>query len=147
MASRAAVRAFHDAPLARPRELVDQVHRALRGTRGAAVAIVQRRGDTLLHAGVGNVVGNLHGARSRSLLSNPGIAGSHVSALQETSYPLGPDDVVTLASDGLTDRIGMAPYPGLAGRSPLVVAGVLLRDFGVRRDDACVAVLPPRGTP
>jgi anti-sigma regulatory factor (Ser/Thr protein kinase) len=146
-ASHAAVRAFHDGPGGTPRALLGRVHDALRGTRGAAVAIVQRSGDTLRHAGVGNVAGTLHGTRSRSLLSNPGIAGSHASTIQETSYPLGPDDVVTLSSDGLTDRVSMADYPGLATRTPLVVAGVLLRDFGVRRDDACLAVLPARGQP
>lgn len=144
-ASRSAVRAFLDGPAGSPRDILSRVHGALRGTRGAAVAVVQRTGDTLRHAGIGNVAGTLHGTRSRSLLSSPGIAGSHSSSVHETSYVLEPHDVVTLSSDGLTDRVSMAGYPGLATRTPLVIAGVLLRDFGLRRDDACIAVLPPRG--
>jgi anti-sigma regulatory factor (Ser/Thr protein kinase) len=141
-ASRAAVQAFLDAPPSRPVPLLQAVHRALAGTRGAAVAVAQLRGTTLLHAGVGNIAGALHGERTRSLLSQPGIAGSHAPTLHETVLPAAPGDVVTLFSDGLTTQVKLATYPGLARRAPLVVAGVLMRDLAVRRDDACVSVLP-----
>ena len=44
-------------------------------------------------------------------------------------------------SDGVTDKWRLADYPGLAaGHTPLVVATTLLRDAGVRRDDATVLV-------
>ncbi|WP_418275682.1 ATP-binding SpoIIE family protein phosphatase [Isoptericola jiangsuensis] len=141
-ASQAAVRTFLDAPLDTPATILRHVHRALGGTRGAAVAIAQLRGSTLHHAGLGNIAGTLHGARSRSLLSQPGIAGSHAPSLQETALPVSPGDVVTLFSDGLTNRVDLGAYPGLATHVPLVVAGVLMRDLAVRPDDACVAVLP-----
>ncbi|OLT53168.1 hypothetical protein BJF88_13025 [Cellulosimicrobium sp. CUA-896] len=141
-ASSAAVRAFLDAPASPPAALVQRVHAALGGTRGAAVAVAQPAGATLRYAGLGNIAGVLHGGRARGLVSHPGIAGSHGRALRETTYPLEAGDVVVMHSDGLTERWSLADYPGLASRSPLVVAGVLLRDHGVRRDDACVAVLP-----
>lgn len=145
-ASSAAVRAFLDAPASPPAALVQRVHSALGGTRGAAVAVAQPAGATLRYAGLGNIAGAVHGARTRGLVSHPGIAGSHGRALRETTYPLEPGDVVVMHSDGLTARWSLADYPGLAARSPLVVAGVLLRDHGVRRDDQCVAVLPASWT-
>ena len=35
----------------------------------------------------------------------------------------------------------LASYPGLAGRHPMVIAGVLYRDHGRRTDDASIVVL------
>ena len=145
-ASGAAVRAFHDAPAGPPVALLQRVHTALGGTRGAAVAVAQLVGGTLRYTGLGNISGTAQGERGRGLVSHPGIAGSHGRSLRETTYPVAPGDVVVMHSDGLVDRWSLADYPGLAARSPLVVSGVLLRDLGVRRDDACVAVLPVRGT-
>ncbi|MDO8145700.1 MULTISPECIES: SpoIIE family protein phosphatase [unclassified Isoptericola] len=144
-ASQAAVRAFRAAPAAGPAILLERVHRALAGTRGAAVAVVQQIGSTLRHAGIGNIAGAIHGTRTRSLLSPPGIGGSRSPAISETTHAVSEGDVVTLYSDGLTDRVNLVDYPGLLLRSATVVAGVIMRDFAVRRDDACVVVLPVRG--
>jgi anti-sigma regulatory factor (Ser/Thr protein kinase) len=141
-ASSAAVRAFLDAPQGSPVALLERVHRALPGTRGAAVSVAQVSGGVLRHAGLGNIAGTVHGARTRGLVSHPGIAGVPGRSLRETTYPVERGDVVVLHSDGLTNRWSLADYPGLAARSPLVVSGVLLRDHAVRRDDSCVAVLP-----
>ncbi len=47
---------------------------------------------------------------------------------------------LVMHSDGVVDRWRLTDYPGLAERSPLVMAATLLRDAGVRRDDACVLV-------
>ena len=142
VASGAAVRAFLDAPAGSPVSLLQRVHGALSGTRGAAVSVAQVVGGVLHHAGLGNISGTVHGDRARGLVSHPGIAGVPGRPLRETTYPVVPGDVVVLHSDGLTNRWSLADYPGLATRSPLVVAGVLLRDNAVRRDDSCVAVLP-----
>jgi hypothetical protein len=48
--------------------------------------------------------------------------------------------MVVLHSDGLTDRRRSADTPGLLAHSPLVVAATLLRDAGIRSNDACVLV-------
>lgn len=141
-ASGAAVRAFLDAPAGTPVALLQRVHGALSGTRGAAVAISQVSGGVLRHAGLGNISGTIHGDRQRGLVSHPGIAGVPGRPLRETTYPVDRGDVVVLHSDGLTNRWSLGDYPGLATRSPLVVSGVLLRDNAVRRDDSGVAVLP-----
>jgi len=49
--------------------------------------------------------------------------------------------LVVLHSDGVTERWSLREHPGLSRRSPIVVAATLLRDAGVRRDDAGVVVV------
>jgi hypothetical protein len=43
-------------------------------------------------------------------------------------------------SDGVVDRWKATDYPGLLSHSPQVIAGTVLRDAGIRRDDAGVVV-------
>jgi hypothetical protein len=43
-------------------------------------------------------------------------------------------------SDGLSTRWNIEQYPGLASRHPALLAGVLFRDFGRKRDDATILV-------
>ena len=45
-----------------------------------------------------------------------------------------------LHSDGLQTQWDLDDYPGLQMRAPAIVAGILLRDFSRRRDDAMVLV-------
>lgn len=145
LASQEAVRTFLAAPAGPPARLLEAVHRALVGTRGAAVSVVQPVGGVLRYAGLGNIAGaQLGGDRPRGLVSHPGIAGSGSPTVRETTYPV-EGGVVVLHSDGVTSRMQPDRYPGLLAHCPLVVAGVLLRDYGVRRDDACVVVLPLHG--
>lgn len=140
-ASNEAVRAFRGAAPGGPLALLTTVHRALSGTRGAAVAVARLDVGEVRYAGVGNIAGVvLDGAARRGMISHPGIAGAQARTLRETVYPLAPGAVVVLHSDGVTDRHDLGTYPGLLARSSLVTASVLLRDFGVRRDDASVVV-------
>jgi anti-sigma regulatory factor (Ser/Thr protein kinase) len=141
VASAEAVRAFRAAPAGGPADLLRAVHRALSGTRGAAAAVARLGGDEVRYAGVGNIAGVVDdGSTRRAMISHPGIVGALARTIREASYPLPRGAVVVLHSDGLTERQSLEPYPGLLARSPLVTAAVLLRDFGVRRDDASVVV-------
>jgi anti-sigma regulatory factor (Ser/Thr protein kinase) len=142
-ASAAAVRTFLADTADAPADALRRVHAALAGSRGAAVSIVRldHAAGTVRHAGVGNVASSVIRAGRRSaLLSYPGIVGHQARTIRESSHPLGPDDLVVMHSDGLTERWDLTDYPGLAGHRPLVIAATLLRDAGLRRDDAGVLV-------
>lgn len=142
-AAHEAVRAFRGAPEGPPTALLTAVHRALHGTRGAAVAVARVEAGTVRYAGIGNIAGTvLDDAGSRGMISHPGIAGAQARTIREATYPIGPAGLVVMHSDGLTARMDLARHLGLLARSPLVVATVLLRDFGVRQDDASALVLP-----
>ncbi|MFF9391220.1 ATP-binding SpoIIE family protein phosphatase [Streptomyces griseoluteus] len=143
-AGEAAVRAFHDARDLSPEGVLNAVHLALRGTRGGAVSVmrVEPGARRVLFCGIGNVSGYLvsEGSR-RALLSAPGIVGSHMRRLRTFEEPLPEHSALVMHSDGLTDRWDPMTMPGLFSRSPLVVSGHLLREAGVRRDDASVVVV------
>jgi len=144
-ASSDCVRSFRDSTEASPAALLQQMHRTVSATRGAAVAIahVDPAGRRMTYAGVGNIAGRIvDGRQRRGLVSTPGIVGHNLRTVQDVTYELAPHAWVVMHSDGLTDKWDLDTYPGLLTRSPLVVATTLLRDAGVRRDDASVLVWP-----
>ncbi|WP_413759376.1 ATP-binding SpoIIE family protein phosphatase [Streptomyces sp. MMBL 11-3] len=143
-ASQAAVKAFHAAGDLGPEGVLTAVHRALQGTRGGAVAVarIEPAAGRLLYCGIGNVSGFLVGGHGRrALLSAPGIVGAQMRRLRTFEEPLPEHGALVMHSDGLTERWDHAALPGLLNHSPQVVAGHLLREAGVRRDDASVMVV------
>ncbi|MFE7169723.1 ATP-binding protein [Streptomyces sp. NPDC057616] len=143
-ASQAAVRAFHGTHDLSPAGVLDAVHPALRGTRGGAVAVarIEPAAGRVLYCGIGNVSGFLIGdGPRRALLSSPGIVGAHMRRLRTFEEPLPDHGALVMHSDGLTERWDHDTLPGLLRHSPLVMAGHLLREAGVRRDDASVVVV------
>ncbi|MFC4021091.1 SpoIIE family protein phosphatase [Micromonospora sp. GCM10011542] len=143
-ATDAAAAAFRTAPAGPPSAVVAHLHRAMSHTRGAALAVAELVPETgMLHySGLGNIAAVVveGDGQRRGLVSLPGIAGHQRPAIREYDYPFGPGARLVMHSDGVVDRWRLADYPGLAERSPLVMAATLLRDAGVRRDDACVLV-------
>jgi anti-sigma regulatory factor (Ser/Thr protein kinase) len=142
-ASSAALREFARDPQRSPAVMLEDVHHALRPTRGAAVGIARLDldQDLLLFAGLGNISGTIvAGTTRRALVSHNGIAGHAARHFQEFSYPLPKDAVLVLHSDGIGSQWNPADYAGLWVRDPSLIAGVLYRDFTRRRDDATVVV-------
>ncbi|MEV4540454.1 SpoIIE family protein phosphatase [Micromonospora echinaurantiaca] len=143
-ASDAALAAFRAAPPGPPAAVVRHLHGAMSHTRGAALAVAEPdpAAGVLHYSGLGNISAAVIGGdgRRRGLVSLPGIAGHQRPVVREYDYPFDADALLVMHSDGVADRWQLADYPGLAERSPLVMAATLLRDAGVRRDDACVLV-------
>lgn len=141
-AADAAMRVFTenpDRPL--PHQLTN-MHRALRTTRGAAVALVRVAPRRLEFCGVGNVSGATVGGSSRLLLSTPGIVGFTLPAAPVRHLTLAEDDVVVLHTDGVGTT-----WRG-AGRAPdvLLFAADLAHRHRNPRDDAAVLALRPERT-
>jgi anti-sigma regulatory factor (Ser/Thr protein kinase) len=154
VAAAAAVEAFETASTGEPAELVEEIHQRIGHTRGAAVAVARLEPliGVVRFSGLGNIAAALitpvgttgteagGGFRRAGLVSQPGVAGHQRRTVGEFIHPVGPDGMVVLHTDGVTDRWDLAAYPGLDRRDALVVAATLMRDAGVRRDDACVVV-------
>ncbi|WP_234337341.1 ATP-binding SpoIIE family protein phosphatase [Kitasatospora phosalacinea] len=140
-----AVAAFHRSQAHRPEEVLADLHRVLRTGRGGAIAValVEPAAARVVFCGVGNVsafvVDTATGAR-RSLPSSPGIVGHQLPAPHTVQQELPPGSAVVLHSDGLTDRWRAPDVPGLFSHLPVTAAALLLREAGVRRDDAGVVV-------
>jgi hypothetical protein len=142
-ASSAAVKAFHAGNENSAGRTLENVHLALRATRGAAVAVAHIDHETRVarYAGVGNIVGVLlGGARPQFMVSHNGTAGLEARRFQEFDYRVPTDGVVVIHSDGINTSWSTDGYPGLLRRHPSVIAGILYRDASRGHDDACVVV-------
>ncbi|WP_238007844.1 SpoIIE family protein phosphatase [Dactylosporangium sp. AC04546] len=129
-----------------PAAILDHLHRTVSHTRGAAVSVARVEGRDVRFAGLGNVSGTIafpDGER-RGLVTMPGIVGHQSRGVREFGYELPPGAVLVLHTDGVSDRWTLRDYPGLSRHDPLLVAATVLRDAGVRRDDACVAAVGSR---
>lgn len=141
-ASRAAVNALRTRPQLAPAALVEFAHGALRGTRGAALAVADiDLAHEVRYAGVGNISGVVRSpSDARHMVSHAGIVGHEARKVQEFVYPWSEDSLLVMHSDGLATHWDLDQYPGLAGRLPSLIAGVLYRDFALGRDDVTVVV-------
>ena len=134
-------------PALPPGPAMQDIHLAVRATRGAAVAVAQL--DLLANrvdfAGIGNIMASIYDKETRrQMVSHNGIVGSNMHRVQEFSQDWLPDSVLLLCSDGLGTRWDLNQYPGLVRHHPSVVAGILYRDFVRGRDDVSVLVIRER---
>jgi anti-sigma regulatory factor (Ser/Thr protein kinase) len=123
--------------------ILQETHRALQGTRGAAVAVARLDSGSgnLTFAGVGNIAGCIRDrGASRHLISHNGIVGSNLRKVQEFVSPWPSHALLVMHSDGLGTRWNLDQYPGLEVLYPALIAAILYRDFSRRHDDVTVLV-------
>ncbi|WP_027171747.1 ATP-binding SpoIIE family protein phosphatase [Methylobacterium sp. 10] len=143
-ASEEAMRVFVRHWDAAPGAILTAVHAGLRHTRGGAVSVARYDRDVgiLTFAGVGNVGGAVVAATvTKRTVSLAGTAGHAARRIQEFVYPMRPDDLFVLCSDGIATGWTLDAYPGIAAAHPSLVAGLIYRDFARARDDATVLVV------
>jgi anti-sigma regulatory factor (Ser/Thr protein kinase) len=141
-AARAGEKAFALLPFASPVLALEDMHHAMTGTRGGAVAVAQFDGDALKFVGIGNIGACLIAAdKSRGLASHPGIVGGQYRKAQAFDYAQVSGQLLIMYSDGLQSRWNLQDYPGLVHRHPAVIAAILHRDFCRGRDDVTVLVI------
>jgi anti-sigma regulatory factor (Ser/Thr protein kinase) len=142
-ARREAIRIFRSSAAPGPAQLIAAIHAGLRGTRGAAVAVAEIDPDrgSLRFCGLGNICAVvLADGAARHLVSYNGTAGHAARKIDEFTYPWPENAVLVQHTDGLTSHWALEAYPGLVGRHPSLMAGVLYRDFKRGRDDVAVVV-------
>jgi anti-sigma regulatory factor (Ser/Thr protein kinase) len=143
-ASNAAVQEVKSRPGQAPAVVMEHIHKALRPTRGAAVAVARLAlgSEELVFGGIGNIAAAVFGPESRKqMVSHNGIVGHNMRKVQEFPAPWPQEAVYIMCSDGITTQWDIAGYPGLFARHPAVIAGVIYRDFSRGRDDATVLVI------
>ncbi|MES2263720.1 MAG: ATP-binding SpoIIE family protein phosphatase [Pseudomonadota bacterium] len=129
-----------------PGTLMQDAHDALRGTRGAAVAVavLDAIGTQLQFCGIGNIAAHVYdgdGGARRQMVSHNGIVGSNMRKVQEFATPWPAGAILILHSDGLATRWDLADYAGVFACHPRIIAALLYRDFARGRDDVTVLVL------
>jgi serine phosphatase RsbU (regulator of sigma subunit) len=131
--------------------LVQRCHRALSGTRGAAMTLahIDFRSDTLSWVGVGNVAADLVAkhpggveVRSSARLVG-GIVGYRIpDALTPQEVPIRPGDLLVIASDGIVeDHLDDIDFSA----SSLAIADKILHAHAKDNDDALVLAARHRG--
>lgn len=144
VATRFVVTAVRQDPAISLTRLLEQMHGLMRGTRGAAIAAVSVDAERrkVVCCGLGNVSCLLQfpDGRSQSMVSHNGTIGHQMRRVQEFEYGYDKGALLVMHSDGLATHWKMSQYPGLVGRWPATMAGVLYRDALRGRDDATVLV-------
>ena len=142
-AAHAALRVAQENPALPPDRLLDVLHAALHGTRGAAaaVALVRTPPSSALFAGIGNISCVVHAERPRSLVSHNGTLGHQVRRIQPFDFDFPMHALLIMHSDGVSARWSLDAYPGIARHHPAIIAATLYRDHARGRDDATVVVL------
>lgn len=135
--------AFRESRATEPAGVLADIHRRLRGTRGAAVAVAlldpAARRVTL--CGAGNIAAFVLSPDSRqSLMSTPGIVGHNVGRPRTYEAQVPPGAALMMHSDGLGSRWLPGDFPGLLAVDPALIAGQLLWQAGTHRDDAAIVV-------
>jgi serine phosphatase RsbU (regulator of sigma subunit) len=127
-------------PSAGLRQILESCHRALAGTRGAALALCRLLpgAGKLRFSGVGNVALSIHPERRGLGISMPGVVGYRMRKTQVFESALEPGDLVLLYSDGISSRFSLKSLAAL----PLnQLVERLEADHGKSHDDATVVAV------
>jgi serine phosphatase RsbU (regulator of sigma subunit) len=146
-ASAAATAALAARPDLEPAEALRACHRALAGTRGAAVSIarIDVARSRLTYVGVGNVEARFwHGQHQTRPIAYRGIVGATLPSIRTFDFDLGRDWVLLIHTDGVSPRFHLDTSPVLdLADGPRSLAEMVLRDWGRLSDDATVVVACP----
>lgn len=143
-ASAAAVRSFrrhHPEPV---EDIAGHIHTALRGTRGAAIAVVEistSKGQ-IRFCGIGNISARLIvGGRHRNLISQYGIAGYQARRIRAYDHEWAGGELLVMHSDGLSEAWNFDASSGILSHHPQIGALTVMRDSPRAPDDALVLAL------
>ena len=124
-------------------DIMAKCHQALKGTRGAVVALmrISFAESTLTFVGVGNI--SIH-ARSTALIkpiSRNGIVGYRLPRLREFTYPYTPGDLFVLHTDGISNRFTLDSAVWMKEAQDVqILADEIARNFGKKNDDVTILI-------
>ncbi|MCA1556102.1 MAG: ATP-binding protein [Acidobacteria bacterium] len=125
------------------KDVFHAAHAALRPTRGAVMGacIMDTTRGSFAYAGVGNIEVRVFNAPEPVRpIPNNGTLGARLDKVRVWSYAWAEGATVVLSSDGVSASWDINDYPGLLQKSPQLLAGILMRDYGRDSDDATVLV-------
>jgi len=124
-------------------DIMAKCHQALKGTRGAVVALmhISFAESTLTFVGVGNI--SIH-VRSTALIkpiSRNGIVGYRLPRLREFTYPYTPGDLFVLHTDGISNRFTLDSAVWMKEAQDVqILADEIARNFGKKNDDVTILI-------
>jgi negative regulator of sigma-B (phosphoserine phosphatase) len=137
VASRAAIELLTLMPVgARVAEAMQEIHRGLRGTRGAAATLCVIKEQTLEICAVGNVALMCTNCVVPLVLS-AGVLGHQVAKFRVSESPLKPGARLALLSDGVSTRFRLEELRHL---TPPEACEFIMSRYRRKEDDATVLV-------
>lgn len=125
-----------------PQVLLEGCHRALRGTRGAVLAIarIERENGRLVHSGLGNIETRIVTTQKvyRPVSVN-GIVGHQARKFRSEEFPFAPGDLLIMHSDGISDRFEISS--AARGRDLQLLASQIAHEHGRHHDDQLLLIL------
>ena len=124
-------------------DILQQCHRALRGTRGVVMMLmrIDHEQESVGFAGVGNIGVRVFGDTSIRPLSRNGIVGYRMNNTREFQYAYTKGDVFILHSDGISSRFTLEPdWVRDPAIDPQEIATEIADNFG-KDDDVTVIVV------
>lgn len=145
--SRAAIETFKRISVIDPAEILVKIDNALRGSRGAAVAIaeIDQFKQVVRFAGIGNISACiLSRGVIKKMVSLHGIVGGEVRKIQEFTYPWPDQGCLLMHSDGLHNWYQFERWPGILYKHPGIIAGRFYQFANRGSDDSTVVVVRPK---
>lgn len=123
-------------------DIMTQCHQALKGTRGAVMALMHINfGESVVtFVGVGNIGIHVRSAAPIKPISKNGIVGYRLPRLQEFTYPYTPGDLFVLHTDGISSRFSLDGAGAEEMQGVQILADEIARIFGKENDDVTVLV-------
>ena len=124
-----------------PQLLLQGCHEAIRGTRGAVVAIarIEPAAQTLVYAGLGNIDARIVAEdRIYRPVSINGIVGHQARKFRQEAFVFKPGDMLIMHSDGISDRFEVSPLA--RARDPQMLANQIAHSHGRDHDDQLLLI-------
>ena len=135
-------------PVAVPSTMIENLHKAFKGSRGAAAgcAVLDASNHGVVFAGVGNPSFRiLSSSQSMTLPVSDGIIGREIRSLKDHSTQLLAKDLLIACSDGVAENFQVADYPQIFSHGEQSIVRSVVRRFGKDYDDAtCLVVRRPK---
>ncbi|MCE1248118.1 MAG: serine/threonine-protein phosphatase [Firmicutes bacterium] len=124
-------------------DLMQDLHEALRGTRGAvaALCLVDLKSGRLTYSGIGNIAVKVMGPRPFTMIPRDGIIGYMIPTPKELEHKLFPGDILVMYSDGIKAHFDQFEYAGLLEGTAESICSRMISQFGKQDDDASCLVL------
>ncbi len=124
-------------------DIMTRCHRALKGTRGAVMALmrISFTQSTMTFVGVGNIGIHVRSTAPIKPISRNGIVGYRLPHLREFTFPYTPGDLFVLHTDGISNRFILDSTIWMTGTQDVqILADDIARNFGKEDDDVTVLV-------
>jgi len=124
-------------------DIMAKCHQALKGTRGAVIALtrISFAESTVTFVGVGNIGIHVRSTAPIKPISKNGIVGYRLPRLKEFAYPYSPGDIFVLHTDGISNRFTLDNAMWMQEAQDVqTLADEIAQNFGKENDDLTVII-------